>query len=456
MAVFSVATIAAVAAAHAQVKAYLQPGVAQAPAAPAAKSVEGSATATPSPAEPGTIEKFFDGKIPDALAKGKFSFNVRLRYEGAEQEGIPAISKNSNAPTIRTRFGYTSAPLYGFQAMIEGEDIHVLGPESNYNAAGSNGQGSRPVVPDPPTTELNQAWLSYAYTNVAAIKGGRQRIVLDNHRFIGDVGWRQNMQTFDSAVLESKPMEELSLFYGYIWNVNRVYGDVDGLPPANRDFDSNSHLFNVSYTPFKFGRFVAYSYLLDLENAAGAVNSCATYGGYFAGSTDATDRLSLGYRAEFAWQTDYGNSPLNYGTEYANLELSATIKPFAAGAGLELLGTDHGTSFRTPLATLHAFNGWADQFSTTPAQGLRDLYAFAQVTFPWQLPLRFVYHKYDAESGGADFGQEFDAVLSRSFGKHWNTMLKYAYYDGRDAAPPVIAFANVDTQKVWAQVEFNW
>jgi hypothetical protein len=458
----------------AQEKPFTQPGTGQPPAPPPPpKAVDATAAATPQPpSEPGAVDKFFNGKLPDAIAKGKFNLNVRLRYEFVDQDGVAAITKDSNAPTIRTRFGYTSAPLYGFQGMLEGENIAVLGPEHNYNAAGSNGENDRPVVADPPTTELNQAWIAYSYTNLATVKAGRQRIALDNHRFIGDVGWRQNMQTFDAAGLELKPVKDLSFYYGYLWEVNRVFGDVGFPPPPspaanNCDFESDSHLLNVSYSGWKYGRFVGYAYLLDLGLDNGAVtqndNSCATYGGYFAGSAPVTEKLALGYRAEFAWQTDYADSTQDYATEYYNLELSGTVKPFALGVGYEVLGSDSngnapGTrvGFRTPLATLHAFNGWADVFLNTPADGLCDLYAFAQVTLPWQIPLRFVYHKYDAESGSDDFGQEFNVIASKKFGKHWTGLLKYAFYDGDDAAPPALAVPDVEVHKFWAQVEFNF
>jgi hypothetical protein len=353
--------------------------------------------------------------------------------------------------------------------MLEGENVTVIGSEDNFNAAGSNGQADKPAVADPETTELNQAWVAYSYTNLATVKAGRQRIALDNHRFVGDVGWRQNMQTFDAATVESKPIKDLSLYYGYVWDVRRVFGDVPGLPAASpfHDFDSSSHLINVSYAPCPFGRFVGYAYLLDLDlnngTAAANDNSCATYGGYFAGSAPVTEKLALGYRAEFAWQTDYADSTQDYATEYYNLELSGNLKPFAFGAGYEVLGSDSNdnapgtrSSFKTPLATLHAFNGWADVFLNTPANGLRDLYGFAQVTLPYQIPLRFVYHKYDADSGSGDYGQEFDVVASKKFGKHWTALLKYSFYDGDDAAPPALAVADVEVHKFWVQVEFNF
>lgn len=399
------------------------------------------------------MENFFNAKIPEVIAEGKFNLNVRLRYEWVDQS---TFTEDAHAPTVRTRFGYTTAPLYGFRAMVEGENIAVIGSDDNYNAAGSNGVTDRPVIADPPTTELNQAWLGYIYTNWVAAKIGRQRLVLDNHRFIGDSAWRQNMQTFDAATIGSTPLADLSLFYGYLWQVHRVFGDVDGLPPANRDFDSDSHLVNVSWSGWKYARFVGYTYLLDLENAAGTANSCATYGGYVAGSMAIGEEVSLGYRGELAYQTDYAGSSLDYGTEYYNIEAGATVKRLSFGTGYEALGSDDNgagsgrASFRTPLQTTHPFNGWANVFSTIPPEGLRDFYGFVQVAAPHDVILRSVYHTFEADAGGADFGQEIDFLASMKFGQYWAVTGKYACYDGKDA--PV----GFDVHKFWAQVEFNF
>ena len=50
-------------------------------------------------------------------------------------------------------------------------------------------------------------------------------------------------------------------------------------------------------------------------------------------------------------------------------------KGWRIGGGYEVLGADDGaalTSFQTPLATLHKFQGWADKFLTTPPNGIRE------------------------------------------------------------------------------------
>ena len=447
--------LALVASTFAQQLPFSKAGTGQPPAPPTA--------ATPAPpTEENAVEKFLDGKIPDALAKGKFDLNVRLRLEYADENGVKSVTSASYAPTVRTRFGYTTAPLYGFQAMVQSQNTSVIGSEGNYNEAGSNGKAYKPVIPDPPVTDLDQAWLGYAYTNIFNLKGGRQRLDLDNQRFISAVDWRQNLQTFDAVTAHVQPVDHLDLTYSYLWDVHRVYGNVSGLPAADGDYHSDSHLVNISYSGWDYGRFVGYAYLLGLNNAAGANNSCATYGGYFAGYAPVNDKLSLDYRTEFAWQENYGDSKLQYSADYVNLEMGANYQPFAAGAGWEDLGSGLNTgpaggrvAFRTPLAT-HVFDGWAGMFIVAPANGLHDLYGYAQVTLPAQIPLRFVYHKFDADSGSGDYGQEFDFLATKNFGKYWRVLLKYAYYQGVNAAPPVITAPHVDLQHLWAQAEFNF
>jgi hypothetical protein len=73
-----------------------------------------------------------------------------------------------------------------------------------------------------------------------------------------------------------------------------------------------------------------------------------------------------------------------------------------------------------------------------------------QVDLPSHIPIRAIYHKYKADGGGADFGQEINLLASRKFGKYWTALLKYGYYDGKDAP---YAF---NIHKFWAQIEFNF
>lgn len=439
----------------AQQKPFSVAGTAQPPLRPALPAAQtGPNNARPlTVSETNAVTRLLRVRIPDAIAQGKVNVNARLRYEQVDQSSLP---NQSYAPTIRTRVGYTTAPVYGFQAMVEGVNVSAIGPEHNYNAAGSNHQDTRPVVADPPLTELNQAWIAYRYTNLLSAKVGQQVIHLDNHRFVGNVGWRQNEQTFQAATVGVSPVAHLNLYYGYIWNVHRVFGNVDNLSAANQNFDSSSHLINVSYDGWKYGRFVAYGYLLDLSSAARHDNSCATYGGYFAGQAPISGKVAVDYRAEYAFQTQYAESALNYNANYYNLESGLSIRPVAFGGGYEVLGSGSNSGeggrrigFKTPLATLHAFNGWDDVFLSTPNNGLQDLYGYLQVTLPARIPVRFIYHKFNADYGSDDYGQEYDVVVSRKFGTHWKALIAYACYNGQSEPK------NETVNKFWAQIEFN-
>jgi len=415
--------------------------------APGEAAVE---TKPPPPAK--TVGSFFKEDFVNAFKNGKLSFNARLRYEYADQQTLDP----SNAFTIRPRLGFTTADLYGFQGMLEYETVQIIGNEDNYNQAGLNpGGAGKTVIADPEGSELNQAWLSYSRWDSFA-RGGRQVIILDNTRFVGDVGWRQNNQTFDALTVQSKTVKDLTLFYSYLWNINRIFGD----DHPQGDYDSDSHLFNVAWTSLPYAKLVGYTYLLDFDGPTAAAvqnSSTASVGGYLSGvvDIDKEKKAAVDYRAEFAWQTDYESSNVDYETEYYHLAAGGTYDIFTAGLGYEVLGSDNNQGFRTPLATLHAFNGWADVFLNTPAAGLTDLYLYAGLTLPGNIPFKFVYHKFDADSGSGDFGQEFDFIATRSFGKNWKVLLKYAFYDSDEASPPAQATPS-DVQKFWAQLEFNY
>jgi hypothetical protein len=376
--------------------------------------------------------------LPDAIRQGKFSVNARLRYENVQQTNL----LDANALTLRTRLGYTTAKFAGWQFSAEGENVSALDGDA-YSQSGLNPAASRrAVVGDPETTELNQLWLAYSSGQTTGTLG-RQRLVLDNARFIGDVGWRQNQQTFDALVIQDKSLAKTTVTYAYLDQVNRVFSRRH----AQGRFESDSHVFNVSHAGLPIGTLTGYAYLLDFKNSA--ANSCATYGLSLAGSRKLSDAVTFTYRAEAATQSDYGASPLNYSALYTFLEAGLGVKQGSFALGHEVLGSDSNVGFKTPLATLHAWNGWADLFLATPAAGLRDTYAKATVNLPQGVTLTSFYHWFESDSGNTEFGTELDIMLSRKFGKYFTGTVKFADFR-RDS----LAFANV--RKVWLQLDFAY
>lgn len=371
--------------------------------------------------------------IPAASGLGEIKLTMRARHETARQ---PARA-DATAQTLRTRLGFASVRANGFSFFVEGE--HVVAMDSDrYNQAGLNpGGAGKAVIADVEGTELNQLWLGYDHTTSKA-RLGRQRIVLDNARFVGDVGWRQDQQTYDAAYFSHTAIQDLTLTYGYLDHINRIFAE-------KRDWKSNSHLFNASYRGLGPGTVTGYGYLLDFDNAA--ANSTATYGVSFAGKHAIDDATIFLYRGEIATQSDYGNNPVNYHATYAMLEGALKVGVFTAKIGWELLGSDQGQGFKTPLATLHKFNGFADVFLSTPGTGLQDFYTGFAGALTKDLSLAATYHHFTTGSGSTDYGSEIDLVASYQIGPRFTALAKYASYDSDGYA--------VDTDRLSFELNFS-
>ncbi len=397
-----------------------------------------AATAT-TPAAPASFQ--------EALLQGKPSLNARLRYESVQQDPFT----DAEALTLRLRLGYTTGLFHGFQAMIEGE-ANVPLVKDYFDGTGTNSDNYA-VIADPEIYEINQAWLSYTYEKTKATVG-RQRIVLDNARFVGDVAWRQNQQTFDAALIQDRTFDKLTLTYGYLTRINRVFDD----RAPQYDWQSDSHLINASYAGLPIGTLTGYAYLLDFSETqdAAARNSTQTYGVSLAGTRKLTDDVNLLYRAEYATQSNYRSSPLSYDSDYYLAELGAQVfKKYSLSLGYEVLGSDDGapgSGFKTPLATLHAFNGWADRFLITPDAGLRDLYLKATATLPANLSFLGFYHWFTADETGDKYGTELNAQLTYKLNKNLSFTGKVAYFDGDGE----IVSHRADTTKYWLQADYSF
>lgn len=371
--------------------------------------------------------------LDEVFSEGKVSLASRARFEYGDQPGVA----DSKAVTLRNRLGFTSGKFNGWFFMLEGEDVHALDSDS-YNQAGLNpGGAGQVVIADVEGTEVNQAFLGYAGSSVSG-KLGRQRFVLDGARFIGDVGWRQDQQTYDAFTIVGQPAADTTVTYGYLWHINRIFSDVRG-------WQSDSHVFNVAYKGLGSGTLAGYAYLLDFDNAA--ANSTATYGASYEGSAKIDDGLTVLYRVELATQSDYGNSPANYSATYYLGELGAKFGGITAKIGYEVLGSDNGQGFKTPLATLHKFNGFADLFLGTPGAGLADLY----VSIGGKLGgvnLTAFYHDFSSDVGGADYGTEIDLVAAYKFAQRFTAIAKFASFNSN-------GFAR-DTDRFSVEVNFAY
>ncbi len=375
---------------------------------------------------------------------GQIKLNLRYRLEHVKQDGL----KDATGDPIRLRLGYLTPNFAGFQAFAEFEGNTPIFLD-DYNSK-LNGKTEYAVIADPSKGELNQGWLSYDTIPDTVLKAGRLKIVYDNQRFIGAVGWRQMEQTFDAVTLLNKSIGDFSVNAAYLWNVRTI---------SSQDVNMSSPLLNLKYTCQNIGSVTGYGYWLDYDDPDDSGSppyalSSQTLGLRLNGSPTVADNLKLLYTAEYANQADYQDNPQDFSSNYYHFiggllapNKDSMLTNISAKAAYEVQGEDNGVSFKTPLGTNHGFNGWADMFLTTPADGLRDLYGILSANIAG-VKLDLIYHDFQADTGGSDYGTEFDVMLTKKFGKHYTLQAAYANYDADEF--------KTDTEKFWLQITMTY
>ena len=393
-----------------------------------------------------------EDSLEDALKNGEVLLDMRYRYEFVDDD---MFTEDAKASTLRTRLGYKTGNYHDFFVLGEFQDVTIIGSD-RYNST-ANGKIQFPIVADPDETEVNQAYLGYTGVKGTSFLLGRQRINLDNQRFVGSVAWRQLEQTFDAFTAGGNFHEKWNFFYGHLNNANRVNGEHNP-NPALADVGLDSDLGNLSYE-FSFGTLIGYGYFFEFtDSPTAALASQQTIGIRFTGKHSFSDDYTLLYTGEYADQSDYqdGSSIIDAG--YQLVELGLQAKKITYKIGWELLEGDGVYGFQTPFATLHAHNGWADKFLVTPREGLEDLY-FSVGAKVAGIRLLGIYHDFSSDFGGIDYGTELDLLATRKFKEMYTVGIKFASYDGENAATipiPPLTGTDLDTEKIWLWLQLKF
>jgi hypothetical protein len=368
--------------------------------------------------------------------------DARLRYENVDQPALDA-----DALTFRLRAGAEAS--YGhFSLLAEAEGTAALIDDYNAFPFALPGEEQwRPdhsVIADPMSIELNRLQLQYK-ADKTAVTFGRQRINLDDQRWVGSVGWRQNEQTFDAMRGEAS-IGPVSADVTYAIKQRTIFGS-DAGPRTALD-----GLFIFAGLSSKVGPVQGklFAYLLDYDEDFFLANSSQTYGLIVSTVVPVGAKTKLSLRASYARQSDYAENPFDYAADYWSLDAGTTLAGFGLSGGWEKLGSDNGRGLQTPMATLHKFNGWADLFLTTPANGLEDGYVslsrkLEKVKELPGLNATVAFHQFDSDVGNIEYGTEWDASLGFKLGRV-ALLAKFADYDAKEFG--------VDTCKFWLQAEW--
>ena len=366
-----------------------------------------------------------------ALKDGKATVDVRLRYENVDDQ---ATAKTADALTSKLMLSYKSGEWKGLSTFLQFEDVAALATPLRYFVPQTGvGDPTRAGVADPPGNRVNQFYLNWK-----SLKVGRQAVDLDDQRFIGTVGWRQFGQAYTGASYANDTwIPRTDFMVGHFTQVATVFGTTK---------DVRMDLAHARVALWKGARITVFRYAV--QEVLTPATSLAHTGARLDGDT-----LGFLYEASYASQRAFKDAT-PAGTKDASYRLAGVGYAFTPTHKIMLIQEELEPGFKTPYATLHAWNGWADRFLVTPSGGLRDRFLrYRGKLGAWSLEA--AYHAFAAQIDGTAFGREADVSVEYQAAAWAKVMIKAARYQA-DSATPTLGGPNRDLNKFWIQTALHF
>lgn len=362
------------------------------------------------------------------------SLDLRYRIERVDDD---RFNEDATASTLRARIGIVSPDWSGWQLGATAHANRHLGSE-DFNST-ANGRNRFPVVADPDDENISEAWIGYTRPDAFSVRAGRQRLTEDNVRFLGNVGFRQLEQTFDAVTIRLQP-QDWQVDLRWLDRAHRVFGP-DNPNELLAEAELNTWMGTLARS-IGDSTLAVYAHRIAFDDRAA---SHRNLGLRLTGPLPGTTGFS--YRLEFARQDGIRELDDVDGQDYIHARIAHKLSRWHWFAGHERLGGDGEYAFQTPLATLHAHNGWTDQFLATPADGLVDTYAAAGTQLgKWTGLVKL--HDFRSDRSSRQYGREYGLMIKRPLVAGLSFELKAAHFEGDDN--------RADVQKVWFTLNGNW
>ncbi|KIC94259.1 alginate export family protein [Flavihumibacter solisilvae] len=260
-------------------------------------------------------------------------------------------------------------------------DYQKSGVASRISIQDSRTWGDEEGAKDLAGLQVNELWFEFALNRKLSVKLGRQELVYDDHRLLGNMEWGNVTRSHDAIVVKFTNREkQFQAHAGGAFN------------------QSGEPLYGTSY-PLKNYKALAFGWLKKEFGQQHSLSAIAILNGLnstVASAPNLKASFTFGPLYNYnghSWKTILGGYYQGGKTEN-NLKLLAfmlnayaekRINRIAAGLGLDYLSgssdatkTGHSHSFSTLYATNHKFYGQMDYFLNIPAdtkqRGLADAY----------------------------------------------------------------------------------
>ncbi len=369
--------------------------------------------------------------ITDAFKNGKANIDMRYRYGFLKSD---AATRKSYPSTLRTSLNFETDDYLGLSGRIKFVNVSVIGGERYNNSL--NGQITRPLEPDPKDTVVEEVYAKLTTLPMIDLYYGRKELKHGNERFVSNLNWYQNHQTFDGVFLESF-MYDSEFQFVYSRNINTIYTNKSTL--GDRDGTFILTFMRNKTNPYM--NFDFYSYLMKFSNPSFNIYSNKTIGANLSGHKMFDSGVDINYHAEYAYQEDFKNNPTSYNESYYRAKIGFNYINLEFAVDYEEFESDGVKAFQAPLGDGHSYNGWADVFLTNIPQtgGLKDLaFKFGYTIDHHELPdfinntkLLVDRHSFKASKGSQAYGTEFDIAIVKPINDNMKFVTAYSQYEAK-------------------------
>ena len=379
------------------------------------------------------------------MTQGRPILELRPRYNRIDESDK---EERTQGYTYRVVAGWRTAPWMGLRFTLEGIHTGHIGPKEFNDDGAQFATSAYPLLPDPAHTGLNQAHVEFTGIEGFRVRAGRQRVRMDNLRWISDNDFRQIPQLFDGAEVANTSLADTELLAGHYTRVRDTSGEVDKLKLS---------ILHAAYSGFRGHSLAAYAYFHDQPaNGAftGFANSSYKAYGVRAEGAFGAGPVEFPYTAEVARQKPYAGGNALIDVRYWRLGGGATWKEVTLRYDEELRGSNNGRyGLQMPLTDFYSFNGWTLHFFNVPFQGLHDRWVTLRAGIPIE-PLKLVFygesHRFRSDFRDLDFGKETDVGLSWSLPGGVVVRAQHAAYDpGSGQVAPRI-------RKTWITLTYTY
>ncbi len=379
-------------------------------------------------------------KLSESLGNGRLLLDLRPRYSHIEETNK---REATDVWTTRVLLGWQTAPLFDTRLTAQWILVDHIGAKRFNDDPARIPVSPYPLLPDPRYHGVNQLFADYAGVDDTRVRLGRQLVRMGNQRFISDNDFRQIPQVFDGVTVTTNALDGSEIQIGEYRRMRNNLGRTSAL---------RLHMLHAAWNPLPGQVLAAYAIGHD-HTATGAQTGFASnankvFGIRSEGSITLDESNRLLYHAEFAQQKYFRGGDARIDADYWRLGAGWTVPWMSVRIDREVKSSNDGKyGFQTPLTDLYAFNGLALQYTSTPAQGLRDTWATLRTRIG-RLELFSELHRYQADAPGGGVG--------RNLGREWDLTLSYPLLANLSARLQLARFRAGDGARVKNDVDKTW